>query len=189
MAVGTYTAEEQFDTPVRCYFGFIAGAFFFGVGSVAVEYIHVFRANIDVGEEIAPHERMVTLFVVFGQIAIFVHVESHDITERNDTFTVQFYQMFIHAQRRRPCGKTQYERFILCRLELIDARYHIISGPTRNCIIGWFDNQSHDLYIILAFPKSNHFFGSTDVYVKILCIFLKIESDSVIFYLFCVEKV
>ena len=189
MAVGTYTAEEQFDTPVRCYFGFIAGAFFFGVGSVAVEYIHVFRANIDVGEEIAPHERMVTLFVVFGQIAIFVHVESHDITERNDTFTVQFYQMFIHAQRRRPCGKTQYERFILCRFELIDARYHIISGPTRNGIIGWFDNQSHDLYIILAFPKSNHFLGSTDVYVKILCIFLKIESDSVIFYLFCVEKV
>ena len=106
--------------------------------------IHVLGTNVDVREEVAPHERVVALFMVFGQVAVLVHIEGHHVAERHDSLVVQLNQVFVHAQRRRPCGQTQHERFLFGGFEFIDARCHIISGPTRNSIIGWFDNQSHD---------------------------------------------
>lgn len=144
VTVGSYATEEELDTSVGSDFSLVTGTLLFGIGSITIEDIYVFGTDVDVREEIAPHESVVALFVIFGQIAIFVHVESHYVAERNDTFLVELDEVFIHTQRRRTGGKTQHERLLFGRIELIDARCHIVCGPTRNSIIGWFDNYSHD---------------------------------------------
>ena len=54
-------------------------------------------ADIYMREEVPPHERMITLRMVFRKTYILVHVESYHITETNLAFLVHLYQISVHA--------------------------------------------------------------------------------------------
>lgn len=43
----------------------------------------VLGVDVDVGEEVGPHEGMVALWVVAGEADVLVHVEGDDVFERD----------------------------------------------------------------------------------------------------------
>ena len=89
VSVGTDTTHEEVDTAVRLDFFLITCTFGIEVGSVAVQDIGIFRLDIDVAEEVVPHKGIVAFRVFLRQAYIFVHVESHYVLERYNTFFVQ----------------------------------------------------------------------------------------------------
>lgn len=95
--VGAYAAEKQVDAAVGADLLFVSRALGFRIGCVAVEDVHVLGKNVDVGEEIGPHESVVALTVFAGQIAVLVHVEGHDILERYLAGVDKFDQFAVHA--------------------------------------------------------------------------------------------
>ena len=101
------TADEKMDAAGRFDLGLVVFALGLQVGRVAVQNVHVFRCNVDVLEEIVPHEVVVALRVVAGQIHVLVHVESLDIFERHSTPAVVLDQLTVHSQRRTTCTHNQ----------------------------------------------------------------------------------
>ena len=49
-------------------------------------------------EEVVPHEAMVALGMILGEVHILVHVERNDVLERHLTGLVQGDQLSVHAQ-------------------------------------------------------------------------------------------
>ena len=62
--------------------------------------------NIDVLEEILVHEGVVALGVVDGEVHVLVHVEGHDVLERNATVLVRLNKSLVNANRRGSSGQT-----------------------------------------------------------------------------------
>jgi len=73
------------------------------VAGVAVEDVHILRKDVDVLEEVVPHEIVVALRMVAGQPHVLVHVERLDVLERNSALAMKLDQFLVHSQRRAPC--------------------------------------------------------------------------------------
>ena len=71
------------------------------VGGVAVEDMDVLRRYIDVIEEVATHEGVVTLGVILGQTDVFIHVEGDNVAEGYSTLLTQLDEPLIGADGRR----------------------------------------------------------------------------------------
>ena len=61
--------------------------------------------NINVREEVIPHERVITLWMTFRKTDVFVHIERYDMLKRHLTSLISFDKSLVHAKRRRPCRK------------------------------------------------------------------------------------
>ena len=72
MAVLADAGEEEVDAAVLADEGFVAGAFGWEGGGVAVEDVGVAGVDVDVGEEVGPHESVVAFGVVAGEADVFV---------------------------------------------------------------------------------------------------------------------
>jgi hypothetical protein len=77
----------------------IASALSHEILCVTVQDVHILRTDIDVREEVLPHEGVVTLRVVLWNAYILVHIESHYVTEAYFTLFVKFNQVAVHAER------------------------------------------------------------------------------------------
>jgi hypothetical protein len=70
-------------------------------GNGAVRDVDVLRLDIDVVEEILPHETMVALQLLGLHGEVFVEVERDDSLETEPLFTMQADQLVVDAGRRR----------------------------------------------------------------------------------------
>ena len=75
MPVGADAEDLQIDPPHGADLVFIGLAEPGDIGRIAVGNVNVLPADVDVAEEILPHERDVGLRVVVGQADVFVQVE------------------------------------------------------------------------------------------------------------------
>ena len=80
---GANPTKKEHDTSVVFDFLLIASALSYQILGIAVKNIHILFADINVREEILPHESMVTLRVILWNTHIFIHVESNYIAETN----------------------------------------------------------------------------------------------------------
>ena len=101
--VRAYSTHEQVNTAIACDLCFVFSAFLFGVGCVSVQDIYVFWKDVDLVEEVGPHEGVVALFMVAWNATVFVHVECHDIAEGYFTFLIKLDQVSVHAKWRASC--------------------------------------------------------------------------------------
>ena len=83
VAVLANAREEEVDAAVALDGVLVGDALGLEAGGVAVEDVDVGRVDVDVGEEVLPHEGMVRLRVVSGNTHVLVHVEGDDILKRN----------------------------------------------------------------------------------------------------------
>lgn len=97
MAVGTYAAKKQIDAAVGGNLRFVALTFLFGVFGIAVEDIDILGPDVDMAEEVGPHEGMVALLMVAGDTAVLVHVEGDNVPERNFALFIQPDKLLLHA--------------------------------------------------------------------------------------------
>lgn len=81
VAVFADACEEQVDAASDFYGILVRNTLGLEIGSVAVEDVDVGGVDIDVGEEVLPHERMVRFGMVARDADIFVHVEGDYIFE------------------------------------------------------------------------------------------------------------
>ena len=116
VTVGTNTAEEELDASVALDLRLVVGALLEKIWGVSVQNMNILRTagdgngnelrNIDVLEEILVHEGVVALGVVDGEVHVLVHVEGHDVLERNATVLVRLNKSLVNANRRGSSGQT-----------------------------------------------------------------------------------
>ena len=99
MPVGANAAEEQIHAAGSLHAGFVGSTFSFQVFSIAVEDVYILRLDVDVAEEVVPHERMIAFGMFFRQADVFIHIERDDVLERYHALLVQLNQVFVHTQR------------------------------------------------------------------------------------------
>lgn len=115
------------------------------VRGVPVEDVHVPLGDIDVGEEIVPHERVVALRMVLGQTHVLIHVERDDVLERQSACLVQRGQRPVHAEGRGTRRQAQNKRLIQGRREIQDLACDVAGGPLGSFFIVRLDDDSHRL--------------------------------------------
>ena len=130
VAVGTDATHEEVDTAGGFNHALVAGTLGHKVGGIAVEDMDILGIDIDVVEEVVPHEGVVALGMVLGKADILVHVEGDDVLEGYLTLFVQADKFLVHAEWRRACGATQHEGVGGGGVLLIDFLYYVIGCPT-----------------------------------------------------------
>ena len=89
MSVGTNTTHKEVDTTIRFDLLFVTGTLSIQIGSITIQDIGILRIDINMVEEIIPHERIVAFGMFFRQADIFIHIKSNYIPEGNNSFLVQ----------------------------------------------------------------------------------------------------
>ena len=107
---------------------------------VAIENVDILGGAVDVVEEVATHERVVTLGMALGQSYILIHIECDDVLEADFASLVGFYKAAIHTLGRRTRRQSQHKRFLRCRGSGVDTFNDMIGSPLRQLRIVGFDN-------------------------------------------------
>ena len=81
VAVGADASDEEVDASCLLDHLLIVLALGLQVGGVAVEDMDVLLRAVDVVEQVAGHEGMITLGMRLGQADIFIHIEGKHILE------------------------------------------------------------------------------------------------------------
>ena len=97
MSVRTDTAEEQVDTADITDLLLITRTLGYEVRSVTVQDIDILLADVDMREEVIPHEAVITLGVLFRQVDILVHVKGYHVAERHFARFVEFDELAVHT--------------------------------------------------------------------------------------------
>ena len=129
VAVGSDAAHEQVDLSVRSHFLLVTPALGLGVLGHSVQEIEIGGIYVDMGKEVVHHEPAVALGMVLVETEVLVHVEGHDVLERNLARLVDLDDLLIHAQRRRSGRQTEHERTVGGRLEIVYAPCDMVRGP------------------------------------------------------------
>ena len=129
MTVRTNAAQEQVDTAKLANHLLVMSTLCRQIRRIAIENMYVLTANVDMREEIVPHKAVIAFRMLHRQTHILVHIERHNVLERNNTFFVQLNQVLIHAQRRRAGRQTQHKRMLLGRLSLQDLLCRVVCCP------------------------------------------------------------
>ena len=143
MAIGTDAAHKQMDAAIRSDLGLIGRTLLLQIGGIAVENVYIFGGNVDMREEIAPHEAVVALRMVFGNSDVFIHVEGHDMAERDPAGLVEVDQFLVRPDRGRAGRQTEYERFLRRRLEFVNPPGNVGRSPLRHLAIRFLNDQTH----------------------------------------------
>ena len=99
--------------------------------------------DVDLVEEVGPHEGVVALFMVSWNATVFVHVESHDIAEGYFAVLIKLDQVSVHAKWRASCRASEHEGALRGGFCLVDACSYIVCRPSRHIIIVLLNNKSH----------------------------------------------
>ena len=97
-------AHEQVDAAGLDDARLVVGALLDQILGVAVEDIDVLGQDVDVFEEVVPHERVVALGVLLRKSDVLVHVERDDVPERHVAGLVAADELLVGLQRRRAGG-------------------------------------------------------------------------------------
>ena len=108
--------------------------------SIAIEDMDILFLDVDVAEEVVPHEAMVALRMILGEVHILVHVERDDVLERQLASLVQGYQLSIHPQRRTSRWTAELKGLISRRLCFVDTLGYIVCSPLRHLFVVGFNN-------------------------------------------------
>ena len=144
MAVRADAAEEEVDATNLADTLLVGCTLGFEVGGVAVEDMDVVRLHVDVLEEVATHEGVVTLGVILGQADVFVHVEGDDVAEGYSALLAQLDEPFVGADGRRASGQTQDEGTLGRGRGTMNARSDVVRRPAGHGFVGGLDKQAHD---------------------------------------------
>ena len=98
MAVRAYATHEQIDAASSDDSFFVVLALSLQILGIAVEDMDILSLDVDMAEEIRPHEGVVALRMILGEVDILVHIERDDIPERHLTGFVQGNKLPVHAQ-------------------------------------------------------------------------------------------
>ena len=97
VAIGTYAAHEEVDASCFSDGFLVVCALCLEVCGVAVEDMDVFFLDVDMAEEVVPHEGVVALGMVLEEVDILVHVERDDVLEGYLSGFVEGDQFAVHA--------------------------------------------------------------------------------------------
>ena len=129
VAVGAYAAHEKVDAAGLGNHLLVVGALRQQVGRIAVEDVHILGLDVDVAEEVGPHEAVVALGMLHIEAHILVHVERHHILEADFAFLVELHQMLVQAERRTTGGASQHKRTLRRGFEIKNTFGHIVGSP------------------------------------------------------------
>ena len=123
-----------------------------GSSALPLRMLTFFRQDVDLIEEIGPHEGVVALFVVTGNAAVFVHIESDYVAERNFALFVELDEVLVHAEGRAAGGASEHEGVFGRRFCFVDAGCDVIGCPARHFVVIVFDYKSHwnDSWVIVV---------------------------------------
>ena len=140
MAIGANATHKQVDTACGLYGLLVVLALFLQILGIAVEDMDILFLDVDVAEEVVPHEAMVALGMILGEVHILVHVEGNDVLERYLACLVQGDQLAVHAQGRTSCRATELKG-LLCRwVCIVNTLGYIVCSPFRHPIVVGFNN-------------------------------------------------
>ena len=100
----------------------------------------VFFLDIDVAEEVVPHEGVVALRMVFRQVYVLIHVERNHVLEGNFSGFVQCNQFPVHSQRGASGRTAQFERLFRRGLRFVNTLGYIVRSPFRHSLVVGFNN-------------------------------------------------
>ena len=140
VAVGADAAHEEVDAAGGGDGLFIVLALGLDVGGVAVEDMDVLLLDVDVAEEVVPHEGVVTLGVLLGEVDVLVHVEGDDVPEGDLAGLVEGDQFPVHSQGGTAGGAAEFEGLFGGGVGLVDAFGHIVGGPFGHLVVVRFDD-------------------------------------------------
>ena len=98
VSVRTDTAHEEVNTTSFCNHFLVVVALGDEVRSVTIEDVHVLWLDVDVVEEVVPHEAVVAFWVINRQFHILVHVERDDVLERDLASTAHVNQIAVQPE-------------------------------------------------------------------------------------------
>ena len=141
VAVHADAAQEQVDAAQGRDLRLIGRALGLGILGHAVEDVHVCLGDVDVIEEVGPHEVPVALVVLPGQAQVFVHVEGHHVPEGDLAGLVHPRQLGVHAQGRGAGGQPQHEGPVAP--VGIDLRGNVGRGPLAHLLVILLNDNAH----------------------------------------------
>ena len=97
MSIRTNATHEQVNTACILNSFLIVLALCLQILGIAIENMDIFFLNVDMAEEVVPHEAVVALGMILGEIHILVHVESNHVLERHLASLVQGDQLSVHT--------------------------------------------------------------------------------------------
>ena len=145
MPIRADASEEKVYTSCLLDRSFVGSTFGFEVWSITVEDVDVLPLDVDMIEEVLPHEGMVALGVIFGDADILVHVERDDMLEGHTPGLIGCHQSSIHAHRRRTRRQTEDERLLSSRLGRLDLADDVVRCPLRDTRVVGLDDKTHTI--------------------------------------------
>ena len=129
MAIGANASHKEVYATC-CLNGFLVVlALCFQILGIAIEDMDILFLNVDVAEEVVPHEGVVTLGMFLGEVYVLVHIERDDVLEGHLAGLVQGNQFTVHAERGTACGAAEFEGLVCRRLGFVDTLGYIVCSP------------------------------------------------------------
>lgn len=129
VAVFSDAAEEQVETAGRDDRRLIGRAFRDGIFGIAVQDMDVLRRFVDVVEQVAVHEAVVTLRMALRQTDILVHIEGNDILEAELAGLHHADEFGVSLDRRGAGAQAEHEGRVGARGFLTDFVSDVTGGP------------------------------------------------------------
>jgi len=140
VTIGANATHEQVNTACLPDSFLIVLAFRLQILGITVEDMHILLFDIDVAEEVVPHEGVIAFWMIFGKVHILVHIERDHVPERHLASLVQGYQLSVHPKGRAPRRTSQLEGLLLRRISFVDSLGYIVCSPLRHLFVVGFNN-------------------------------------------------
>ena len=102
---------------------------------VAGRDVHVLGLDVDVREQILPHEAMVGVDAVLRHRVVLVEIERHDVGEAQSLLAVHPNQLAVHADRRR--ARREAEHRALARRRCVRGSASRCASATSRAMSSW----------------------------------------------------
>jgi hypothetical protein len=99
VTVRTYATHEEVDAACSLNSLLVVLTLLDEVFGITIEDVYIFLLDIDMAEEVVPHEAVIALWVVFRQFDILVHVECYDILKREFASLILLDELAIESER------------------------------------------------------------------------------------------
>lgn len=110
---------------------------------IPIQNVGVFGVDVNVLEEIIPHEGVVALWVLSRKTHILVHVEGFHIFEGQVPILIVLNQLLVAAKWGAPGGEPQREVLVRPWVKLDDTVPNILGRPLTGLGIVFQDNELH----------------------------------------------
>ena len=143
-SIGSDTREEELDPAVLLDLVLVPPALDGEVSCIAVEQVGILRLDVNVAEEVVPHEGVVALGVIARQLAVLVHVERHHVLEGHLAGLELSHQHLVCEDRRGASWQAEDEGARGGGLEVADALDHVGGHQLPHLRGVLLDHEPHD---------------------------------------------